>query len=167
MAAGIRRLARTVARVLDRVEDGPDAATLVLENSAGGGWAVGTSIGELARIADAAARLGIPEHRLGFCLDTAHAWGAGVRLNRADAIDAFLDDFERKIGLGRLRLVHLNDSKAERGSHHDRHEHLGAGRIGEAGLGHLLREPRLRHLPFIAETPGRSEERRVGKECRL
>ena len=154
VAAGIRRLARTVARVLDRVEDGPDAATLVLENSAGGGWAVGTSIGELARIADAAARLGIPEHRLGFCLDTAHAWGAGVRLNRADAIDAFLDDFERKIGLGRLRLVHLNDSKAERGSHHDRHEHLGAGRIGEAGLGHLLREPRLRHLPFIAETPG-------------
>ena len=154
VAEGIRRLARTVAAVLERVDDGPDAATLVLENSAGGGWSVGTSTAELARIADAVARLGVPEHRLGFCLDTAHAWGAGIRLHRAAAIDRFLDDFDRRIGLARLRLVHLNDSKAELGSNHDRHEHLGAGRIGETGLGHLLREPRLRHLPFIAETPG-------------
>ena len=157
VAAGIRRLARTVAQVLARVEDGPDAATLVLENSAGGGFAVGSSTAELARIADAVARLGVPEHRLGFCLDTAHAWGAGIGMDRAEAIDRFLDDFDRRIGLGRLRLVHLNDSKAALGSHHDRHEHLGAGRIGEAGLGHLLREPRLRHLPFIAETPGMDE----------
>ena len=154
VARGIRRLARTVARVLERVEDDPAAAALVLENSAGGGFAVGSTIAELARIADAAARLGVPEHRLGFCLDTAHAWGAGVRMHRAEAIDAFLDDFDRRIGLARLRLIHLNDSKAELGSHHDRHEHLGAGRIGEEGLGHLLREPRLRHVPFIAETPG-------------
>jgi deoxyribonuclease-4 len=157
VAAGIKRLTRTIAAVLDRVEDGPDAAVLVLENAAGGGWSVGTSLGELARIADAAAALGIPEHRLGFCLDTAHAWGAGIRLHRADAIDAFLDDFDRRIGLGRLRLVHLNDSRAELGSQHDRHEHLGAGKIGPAGLGHLLREPRLRHVPFIAETPGMDE----------
>ena len=154
VAAGIKRLTRTIAAVLERVDDGPDAATLVLENSAGGGWSIGTSVGELARIADAAARLGIPEHRLGFCLDTAHAWGAGIRMHRPDAINAFLDDFDRRIGLGRLRLIHLNDSKAELGSHHDRHEHLGAGKIGAAGLGHLLREPRLRDIPFIAETPG-------------
>jgi len=154
VADGIRRLARTVAAVFERVEDGPESATLVLENSAGGGSAVGTSTSELARIADAVARLGIPEQRLGFCLDTAHAWGAGIQLHRADAIDRFLEDFDRRIGLGRLRLIHLNDSKAERGSHHDRHEHLGAGRIGETGLGHLLREPRLRTVPFIAETPG-------------
>jgi deoxyribonuclease-4 len=157
VAAGIKRLTRTIATVLGRIEDGPDAATLVLENSAGGGWSVGSSLGELARIADAAAALGIPDHRLGFCLDTAHAWGAGVRMHRADAIDAFLDDFDRRIGLARLRLVHLNDSRAELGSRHDRHEHLGAGRIGAAGLGHLLREPRLRNVPFIAETPGMDE----------
>ncbi|MBI3745430.1 MAG: deoxyribonuclease IV [Chloroflexi bacterium] len=154
VADGIQRLARSVADVLRRVEDGPGSAILVLENSAGGGWAVGTSTTDLARIADAAARLGVPEQRLGFCLDTAHAWGAGVHMHRADAIDRFLDDFDRRIGLGRLRLVHLNDSKAGRGSHQDRHEHLGAGRIGAAGLGHLLRDPRLRGIPFIAETPG-------------
>lgn len=157
VAAGIRRLTRTIATVLERIEDGPDAAALVLENAAGGGWSVGTSVGELARIADAAAAMGVPEHRLGFCLDTAHAWGAGIRMHRTDAIDAFLEDFDRRIGLRRLRLVHLNDSRAELGSRHDRHEHLGAGKIGAAGLGHLLREPRLRHVPFIAETPGMDE----------
>ena len=157
VAAGIRRLAAAVARILGEVGDGPDAATLVLENSAGGGWAVGTSVVQLARIADAAARLGVPERRLGFCLDTAHAWGAGIRMDHAPAIDRFLDDFERRIGLARLHLVHFNDSMAERGSRHDRLEHLGAGWIGGAGLGHLLRQPRLRHATFIAETPGMDE----------
>jgi deoxyribonuclease-4 len=154
VAAGIRRVARACARTLEAVPDGPGAAMLVLENSAGGGWSVGTTVSELARIADAAGKLGVPEHRLGFCLDTAHAWGAGVRLGEPRAIDRFLEDFERRIGLRRLALVHLNDSKAEFGSHHDRHEHLGGGKIGEVGLGHLVRHPRLRHATFILETPG-------------
>jgi deoxyribonuclease-4 len=157
VGAGIRRTARAIARLMDRVEDGPDAAVLVLENSAGGGWAVGSSISQLARIADAAGRLGVPEHRLGFCLDTAHAWGAGFRLDRPAGVDRLLATFDERIGLGRLRMVHLNDSRAERGSRTDRHEHLGAGRIGGAGLGHLLRDPRLRHVPFILETPGMDE----------
>ena len=157
VAAGIRRLAAAVARVLGEVDAGPGAAILVLENSAGGGWTVGTSVSELARIADAAGRLGVPESRLGFCLDTAHAWGAGIRMDHAPSIDRFLDDFDRRIGLERLHLVHFNDSRAERGSRQDRHEHVGAGRIGADGLGHLLRQPRLRHATFIAETPGMDE----------
>jgi deoxyribonuclease IV len=154
---GVNRAARSIAAVLERVPDGPDAAILVLENSAGGGWAVGSTISELARIADAAARLRVPEHRLGFCLDAAHAWGAGIRMDRPAAVDRFLTTFDRRIGLARLRLVHLNDSRAELGSRNDRHEHIGAGRIGPAGLGFLLREPRLRHAAFIAETPGMDE----------
>ena len=153
-AQGIRRVAAVIARAFRDVEDGPEAATLVLENAAGGGWTIGASVSELARIADAAARLDVPESRLGFCLDTAHAWGAGIRLDRAEGVDRFLDQFERRIGLRRLHMVHLNDSKAELGSRHDRHEHIGAGKIGAEGLGHLLREPRLRHAVFIAETPG-------------
>lgn len=157
VAAGIRRVARALARTLGAVDDGPDAAMLVLENSAGGGWSLGTSISELARIADAAGKLGVPEHRLGFCLDTAHAWGAGVRLDEPRTIDRFLDDFERRIGLRRLALVHFNDSKSEPGSRHDRHEHLGGGRIGVRGLGHLIRHPRLLHAAFVMETPGMDE----------
>jgi len=154
VAAGIRRVARAVTRTLEVVDDGPDGAMLVLENSAGGGWSVGTTVSELARIADETARHGVPEHRLGFCLDTAHAWGAGVRLDDPRAIDRFVDDFDRRIGLHRLALVHFNDSKSERGSRHDRHEHLGGGRIGERGLGRLIRHPRLRHAAFVMETPG-------------
>ena len=155
--AGIRRVAQAVARTLEAVDDGPDAAMLVLENSAGGGWAIGTTVVELARIADAAAKLGVPEHRLGFCLDTAHAWGAGIRLDEPRAIDRFLEDFDRRLGLRRLVLVHFNDSKSEPGSRHDRHEHLGGGRIGERGLGHLIRHPSLRHAAFVLETPGMDE----------
>jgi deoxyribonuclease-4 len=154
LAAGIRRVARALARTLEAVDDGPDAAMVVLENSAGGGWAVGSTIEELARIADAAAKLGVPDHRLGFCLDTAHAWAAGVRLDEPREIDRFLEAFDRRIGLRRLVVVHFNDSKSGPGSHHDRHEHLGGGQIGERGLGHLIRQPALRHAAFIMETPG-------------
>jgi deoxyribonuclease-4 len=70
------------------------------------------------------------------------------------SIDRFLETFDRELGLGRLVMVHLNDSRSERGSRTDRHEHLGGGRIGERGLGHLLRHAAVRHAPFILETPG-------------
>ena len=68
-----------------------------------------------------------------------------------------VDRFEELIGLDRLALVHLNDSRSELGSRTDRHEHVGAGRIGPVGLGALLREPRVRHATFIMETPGADE----------
>ncbi len=154
VAEGIRRVAEGVAHVLGEVESHPSAPMLVLENSAGGGWTVGVSVEEIARIADAVAGLGVPERRLGFCLDTAHAWGAGLPLDDPDGVDALIDAFDRQVGLERLVLVHLNDSRAQAGSRQDRHEHLGAGRIGPKGLGHLLRHPRLAHAAFILETPG-------------
>lgn len=162
VAEGIDRVAAGVHEVLRRVRrelrGGPGGGApepmLTLENAAGGGWSVGSSIEELARIAERAAALGVAESRLGFCLDVAHAWGAGIAMDDPDAIDAWLDAFDREIGLERLAMIHLNDSRSERGSRTDRHEHVGAGRIGPRGLGHLLAEPRLRGKPFILETPG-------------
>jgi deoxyribonuclease-4 len=154
VGAGIRRIARAVARTLEAVADVPDAPMIVLENSAGGGWSVGSTVAELARIADVAGSLGVPEDRLGFCLDTAHAWGAGIRLDEPKEVDRLVEDVERRIGLRRLVLVHFNDSKSEPGSRHDRHEHVGAGRIGERGMGHLIRHPGLAHAAFVMETPG-------------
>ena len=154
---GTARLADGLCRALAEVDDGPDAAKIVLENSAGGGFGLGADVVELAGIAEAAAARGIPDARLGFCLDAAHAWGAGVDLARPDETDAFLADFDARIGLGRLVMVHLNDSKAERGSHLDRHEHVGAGQIGAAGLGHLIRHPSLEHATYYIETPGMDE----------
>jgi deoxyribonuclease-4 len=155
--AGTERLADGLRLVLAEVDDGPDAAMIVLENSAGGGFGLGVDVVELAEVAEAAAAQGVPEARLGFCLDTAHAWGAGVNLADPDDADAFLDEFQSRIGLGRLVMIHLNDSRSERGSRLDRHEHVGAGQIGPVGLGHLARHPALAHVAYYVETPGMDE----------
>jgi deoxyribonuclease IV len=157
VAAGIERLADGLALTLAEVDDGPDAATIVLENSSGGGFGLGVDVGELAGIAEAAAARGLPRARIAYCLDVAHAWAAGIDVSEPVAIDAFLDDFDARIGLDRLVMVHLNDSKTERGSRLDRHEHLGAGQIGTRGLGHLLRHPALAHVTYFIETPGMDE----------
>jgi len=157
---GIERVASGVAEVLrrSRRESGEGTEPLLtLENAAGGGWSVGSSIEELASIAERAASIGVAEHRLGFCLDVAHAWGAGVAMDDPEGIDAWLEAFDRELGLDRLAMIHLNDSRSERGSRGDRHEHVGAGRIGPRGLAHLLRHPRLREKPFVLETPGMDE----------
>ena len=157
---GIERVAAGAAEVLrrSRHEAGSaDEPILTLENAAGGGWSVGSTIEELVAIANRAAAMGVAEHRLGFCVDVAHAWGAGVAMDDPDAIDAWLADFDLQLGLGRLAMIHFNDSRSERGSHTDRHEHVGAGRIGPRGLGHLLAHPRLREVPFVLETPGMDE----------
>ena len=109
---------------------------------------------ELADIAEAAAVRGVATGRLGFCLDTAHGWAAGIDVGDPAAIDAFLIEFDARIGLERLVMLHLNDSKTELGSRLDRHEHLGAGQIGVAGLRHLLCHPALAHATYYLETPG-------------
>jgi deoxyribonuclease IV len=156
-AAGIGRLADGVTRVLGEVPPGPDAATLLLENSSGGGFGVGATVEELADIAEAIGRRGVDPSRVAFCLDVAHLWAAGYRLSEPAETDAVLDAFDRHIGLDRLALIHLNDSRTEAGSRIDRHQHIGAGGIGEVGMTHLLTHPSLRHAAYILETPGMDE----------
>jgi deoxyribonuclease-4 len=157
ISVGIQRLADGVREVLARAGDGIASATLVLENSAGGGHSLGSTGEELADIAAAIDAAGVPRHRVGFCLDTAHAWGAGIDVGTPAAIDAFLERFDATIGLDRLVLVHFNDSRSERGSRTDRHEHIGAGRIGSVGLAHLLTHPSLAGATYLLETPGMDE----------
>jgi deoxyribonuclease-4 len=168
--AGIDRLVDGVARTLvaanalragDVVRSPPELPSstdsrpvLVLENSAGSGGGFGSSVSELAAIARALDARGVAARDVAFCIDAAHAWGAGIDMSDPDAIDDFVAAFDDQIGLSRLVMVHLNDSRSERGSKTDRHEHLGAGRIGAAGLGHLLRHPRLGHAAYLIETPG-------------
>jgi deoxyribonuclease-4 len=130
---------------------------VVLENSAGSGFGLGTSADELADIAEAIATRGIRRERVGFCLDTAHAWASGIDVSDPAATDVFLADFDERIGLDRLVMIHFNDSKSELGSHLDRHEHLGAGQIGVAGLRHVLRHPALARAAYFLETPGMDE----------
>lgn len=152
--AGVERLVDGMARVLSAVDGVADDVVLVLENGAGGGFGMGSSIAELALIEEAAAAAGIERHRFGWCLDTAHLWGAGHAIDSPAGVDEVLASFDRAIGLGRLRLVHLNDSRSELGSRSDRHEHVAAGRIGGAGLARVLTHPGLDHVPFVLETPG-------------
>ena len=173
LEAGVARLADGIVRAFDlaynvenenvgaATDDGVVATgvrpMLALENAAGGGWTIGSTVEELARVAEAVARRGLTDEQVGFCLDTAHLWAAGHSIDRPADIDDVLAAFDRELGLERLVLVHLNDSKSALGSHVDRHEHLGAGSIGEVGLGHLLRHPRLEHVMFVVETPDMDE----------
>jgi deoxyribonuclease-4 len=151
---GVERLADGLVETLARAGEG---ATILLENSSGGGWGLGISVVELAAIAEAVDRRGVPRERVGFCLDTAHAWGAGYDLSNPAATDALLEEFAQRIGLDRLPVIHLNDSKSALGSRMDRHEHVGAGQIGETGMAHILRHPLLAEVAYILETPGMDE----------
>ena len=90
-------------------------------------------------------------HSQGVCLDTCHVWDGGYDI--AGSLDDVLEQFDRVIGLGRLRAVHLNDSKNPRGAHKDRHEKLGEGTIGFDALAAVVNHPALRDLPFYLETP--------------
>ena len=159
--AGIARLADGVARAFELAggltpadRGGP---VLALENSAGGGFGLGASIEELEQILVAIVGRVPDEARVGFCLDTAHLWGAGFRIDHADGVDALLAEVGSRLGRDRLAVIHLNDSRAEPGSRSDRHEHIGAGRIGAEGLRAVLVHPWLAGMTYILETPGMDE----------
>lgn len=122
----------------------------LLENTAGGGGQVCSTFDELAKIIDLVGR----PSRLGVCLDTAHAFAAGYDLSTPSSFEAVLEEFDAKIGLDRLGVVHSNDSKFPLSSNRDRHEHIGEGHIGMEGFRALLNHPKLEKLPLILETPG-------------
>ena len=110
-----------------------------------------------AEILDAIGAAGVDTDRVGFCLDTAHAWGAGYEISQPEEVDRLLERLDSALGVSRIAMVHLNDSKAPLASHADRHEHIGAGTIGAAGLRRVLLHPALEDVPFYLETPGMDE----------
>jgi deoxyribonuclease-4 len=151
--AGIDRLVDGLERATDGPFLGPDAPLLVLENSSGGGYTIGSTIEELAMALDRAAARGL-DGQLAICLDVAHLWGAGYDVSRPDVIDRLLEDTDRRIGLKRLVMIHINDSYSDLGSRRDHHAHLGDGQIGRVGLAHFLCHPALSHVAYYLETPG-------------
>lgn len=152
LEAGIGRLVDGLERAMDATLSSPDAPLLVLENSSGGGFTIGSTIEEMAMVLDTAATRGL-DGQLAICLDVAHLWGAGYDVSRPEAIDRLLEETDRSIGLERLVMVHLNDSRSALGSRRDHHTHLGEGKIGRAGLAHFLCHPALSHVVFYLETP--------------
>ncbi len=124
-----------------------DDLWLCLENAAGAGGTIGRSIEELAVIADA-----LDGHeRLGVCLDSCHWWASGVDVTSPAALDEALDGLEVRLGLDRLRLLHVNDAKTPLGSNRDRHEVVADGLLGN-GLAVFLGHPAFRDLPAVLET---------------
>jgi deoxyribonuclease IV len=126
-----------------------DNLWLCLENTAGAGATIGRSTAELEVLIDA-----LDGHRrLGVCLDSCHWWASGVDVTDPEALDAAVQDLDSRIGLDRLRCVHVNDSQTPLGSNRDRHENVGKGLIG-SGLSTFLAHAAFQELPAILETPG-------------
>lgn len=144
--AGLERNARGYAECLAAV---PGDVGVLIEGTAGAGTALGASFEELRAMRDA-----MPEAargRVGFCLDTAHLHAAGYDV--AGGSRGVWEEFDRIVGLGLLKCLHLNDSKAERGSHLDRHQWIAEGTIGAAAFRQIMRDPRLAAVIKIIETP--------------
>jgi deoxyribonuclease IV len=142
-------LERVVPALRDMLELTTDDLWLLMENSAGTGGTIGRSTDELAAIYDA-----LDHHpRLGICLDSCHWWASGVDVTDAAALDVALAEVDARIGLDRLRCLHVNDSKTELGSNRDRHDSIGCGLMGQ-GLHTFLAHPAFQALPAILETPG-------------
>ena len=144
---GLKRIAESLEWVLDRSPD--DGVKVLLETTAGQGSSLGSRFEELSWLID---RLGAGD-RIGVCLDTSHVFAAGYEIRNRESYTMTMSEFDRVIGLKRLRLLHLNDTLKEFGSRVDRHFHIGKGNIGLDGFRQFMTDRRLKGLPMIIETP--------------
>jgi len=123
--------------------------SILIENTAGQGSVIGRTFEEVAEILKGAGG-NLP---MGACIDTAHSFAAGYPIHTETGLKAAIKTLEATVGLKNVCVIHANDSKAEFGSHVDRHEHIGKGKIGAEAFGRIVRHPKLRSIPFICETP--------------
>jgi deoxyribonuclease-4 len=144
--AGIAAVAASIDEIHRQAKTA--RARVTLELTAGQGTCLGHTLGQLASIIKLTKR---PE-RIGVCVDTCHAFAAGVDLRDRKTYLAFWREFDDLLGLDRLKAIHLNDSKRELGSRVDRHEHIGRGQMGPAAFRHVLTDKRFRHVPMYLET---------------
>lgn len=136
-----------IADMLNQILKPEQSTTVLLETMAGKGSEVGARFEELREILD---RVELTD-KMGVCLDTCHVWDGGYDI--AGHLDEILTEFDRIIGLSRLRAIHLNDSMNPLGAHKDRHAKIGEGHIGKEALIRVVNHPALKNLPFYLETP--------------
>lgn len=151
LGSGVEEALERVAKNLDRAvrESRTERVMVLLENTAGQGTTLGRSFTELAAIIQQSE----VADRLGVCVDTCHAYAAGYDLATEEGYAATFDKFERVLGIERLKFMHVNDSKGALGSHLDRHDHIGAGMLGEETFARLVNDARFISLPMVLETP--------------
>jgi deoxyribonuclease IV len=141
--------ARVIKAINNAVRESSSSVMLLLENTAGEKNSVGSSFEHIGAILD---ELQVPG-RVGVCFDTCHAFAAGYELRTDEGLKDTLAQFNDQIGLHHLRIIHLNDTKGDRGTGLDRHEHIGMGFIGEEGFRRLLHNNSFLSLPLVCETP--------------
>lgn len=142
---------RMIAEMLNEVLTEEQTTTVLLETMSGKGTEMGRNFEELRQILDLVEK----KDKMGICLDTCHVWDGGYDI--VNNLDGVLEEFDRIIGLEKLKAIHLNDSLNDLGSHKDRHARIGEGRIGLEALVRVIRYPRLEGIPFILETPNDDE----------
>jgi deoxyribonuclease-4 len=149
LETGIARLVEALRDVQSTEVFENSEVKVLLENTAGSGTKLGSDFGELGKVLE---ELDSPD-RYGVCVDTCHGFAAGYDFSSESGLKETLEEFEREVGLDQLKLIHLNDSVGDRGSHKDRHAHIGRGKIGDEGFAAVVNNPALRDLPFVLETP--------------
>ena len=150
---------RKIAQILNDVLTDGQSTTVLLETMSGKGSEVGRNFEEIRAILDLVDK----KDKMGVCLDTCHVWDGGYDI--VNDLDGVLEEFDRIIGLEKLKAVHLNDSMNEMGSHKDRHAKIGEGHIGLEALVRVISHPALQGIPFILETP--NDDEGWTKEIRL
>ena len=158
MGAGMKRCVPALQEALKLCTD---TTWLLMEDSAGAGGTIGRSLDELVALFDACDG----HERLGICLDTCHLFVSGVDITDRDVLDDLLDRLDERIGLDRLRALHVNDAKDPLGSNRDRHANIGEGVLGD-DLGVLLSHPKLQGLPAFLEVPGTDNRGPDAKQLR-
>lgn len=148
-AEATARLIESLKQILDETDRAGYRVGVALETTAGQGTGLGWRFEQLGEILQ-----GVGEHlRLGVCLDTCHVFAAGYDLRTAETYTQTWARFAEIVGLDRLKVIHVNDSKKPLGSRVDRHDHLGVGEIGSEAFARLVNDPRLCGIPMIVETP--------------
>jgi deoxyribonuclease-4 len=151
---GIERIISALNIILEKSADLNLKTMILLEDTAGSGTHLGYTFRQLKRMMEGAK----DRKKIGICFDTCHAFAAGYDLSHQEGIEQILEEFEKYIGLDKLKVIHLNDSKYPLGSRKDRHMHIGKGYIGLENFKVLVNHKYLKDLPFILETPKNDEK---------
>ncbi len=152
---GMQRIIRALNLIFEKSVELNLRTRILLENTAGSGTNLAYTFRQLKRMVEGA---GDSQRIGGLCLDTCHAYAAGYDLTGKEGLEQTLEEIDQNLGLGQLKVIHLNDSRYPLGSRKDRHMHIGKGYIGLEGFQELVNHKYLKDLPFILETPKISEQ---------
>jgi deoxyribonuclease-4 len=147
---GIKRVTAAINESLEEIEG---KEILLLENTSGTQNSIGGTFQDIQRILE---QVTVPD-RTAICFDICHAFAAGYDLRSEETVESTMNEFDRLIGLKRLKVIHANDSKGDLGSHIDRHEHIGLGKIGRRGFKAIISYNNFKYLPYVLETPVNSK----------